>query len=66
MQGAIVWFNDKKGFGFITPVGGEKDIFVHVTGLTPRAKLSDGQPVTFDLIEGPKGKQAINVKKIDR
>lgn len=63
MQGSVVWFNEKKGFGFIKPSEGEKDIFVHISGVTPRLKLSDGQSVQFDLIEGKKGVQAINVKK---
>ena len=64
MQGTIVWFNQKKGFGFIKPSEGEKDIFVHISGVIPRTKLSDGQLVNFDLVKGKKGNQATNVKKL--
>ena len=63
MQGKVVWFNEKKGFGFIKPSEGEKDIFVHITGITPRVRLSDGNSVNFDVVEGEKGRQAVNVKK---
>ena len=65
MQGNVVWFNEKKGYGFIRPSEGQKDVFVHISGIKKddRTKLSDGQLVNFDLVEGEKGKQAINVKK---
>lgn len=62
MQGKIIWFNERKGFGFIATEG-RKDVFVHVSGLTPRTKLEKDDAVSFDLVNGKKGEQAVNVKK---
>ena len=60
--GIVKWFNDAKGFGFITTDGGE-DVFVHSSAIQSRGfrSLSEGAQVEFDVIEGPKGLQAANV-----
>jgi CspA family cold shock protein len=60
--GTVKWFNDTKGFGFITTDGGE-DVFVHTSAIQARGfrSLSEGAQVEFDVIEGPKGLQAANV-----
>ena len=61
--GTVKWFNTEKGFGFITPDEGDKDLFVHFSEVqTPgRAELSDGQKVSYDEGEGQKGPCAKNV-----
>jgi CspA family cold shock protein len=63
MKGTVKWFNDSKGFGFITPEDGSEDLFVHYTGIVGqgRRNLSEGQQVEFESQRGPKGMQAINV-----
>ena len=60
--GTVKWFNDAKGFGFITTDGGE-DVFVHFSAIQARgfSSLQEGALVEFDVIEGPKGLQAANV-----
>jgi CspA family cold shock protein len=60
--GTVKWFNDAKGFGFITTDGGE-DVFVHSSAIQARGfrSLQEGVQVEFDVIEGPKGLQAANV-----
>lgn len=65
MQGVVKWFNDKKGYGFITPEKG-KDIFVHHTAIQDEGykTLEEGQEVEFDIIQGKKGEQAANVVKL--
>lgn len=60
-QGTVKFYNETKGFGFITPDNGGADLFVHVTGLAVR-KLNEGDKVTYDVKEGQKGPNAINVK----
>lgn len=63
--GNVKWFNDSKGFGFITPDGGGADLFAHFSAITSDGgyrSLNDGQRVTFDVIVGPKGEQASNIK----
>ena len=64
-KGSVKWFNDKKGFGFITQESGS-DVFVHHTGISGEGfkSLSEGQQVEFDVKEGPKGQQAINVAAV--
>jgi CspA family cold shock protein len=66
MQGTVKWFNDGKGFGFITPDGGGKDVFVHHTAISASGfrSLSEGDRVEFETEQGQKGPQATNVRKI--
>ena len=59
-NGTVKFFNRSKGFGFITPDEGGKDIFVHKNGLTD--EINEGDKVSFDVEETPKGLNAINVK----
>ena len=61
-NGTVKWFNDRKGYGFIA-VGGGKDCFVHYSAIQPGGfkTLREGQIVSFDIIDGPKGPQAENV-----
>lgn len=58
-KGKVKFFNETKGFGFITPDNGEADVFVHVSGLNNRVQEND--EVTYDLEEGRKGVNAVNV-----
>jgi cold shock protein len=62
--GIVKWFNDAKGFGFITPDGGGKDVFVHHTAIQAEGfrSLAEGQKVEYEVTEGPKGPQAANVR----
>ncbi len=66
MRGTVKWFNDSKGFGFITPEDGSKDVFVHQTAIASSGfrSLSEGDKVEFQTEQGPKGPQAKDVKKI--
>lgn len=59
-NGTVKFFNDSKGFGFITPEDGGKDVFVHVSGLTD--EINEGDSVTYDVEDGKKGLNAVNVK----
>jgi CspA family cold shock protein len=61
-KGTVKFFNDAKGFGFITEEGSDKDHFVHISGLID--EIREGDAVEFDLTEGKKGLNAINVKVI--
>lgn len=62
--GTVKWFNDAKGYGFITPDDGSEDLFAHFSAIKMDGfkTLKQGQRVTFDLKEGEKGKQADNIK----
>ncbi len=60
-KGTVKFFNNAKGFGFINPEGGSKDVFVHVSGLVDQIK--EGDAVTYELQDGPKGPSAVNVKR---
>ena len=61
--GTVKWFNESKGFGFISPSDGGKDVFVHFSAIQADGfrSLAEGQAVTFDVEDGPKGPQASNV-----
>jgi CspA family cold shock protein len=61
--GTVKWFNDAKGFGFITPDGGGEDLFAHFSAINANGfkTLQEGQKVSFDVTTGPKGKQASNI-----
>ena len=62
--GTVKWFNDSKGFGFITPDGGGEDLFAHFSAIQSSGfkTLTEGQRVNFDITTGPKGKQASNIQ----
>ncbi|HWV17949.1 MAG TPA: cold-shock protein [Rhodocyclaceae bacterium] len=63
-NGTVKWFNDAKGFGFITPEGGGDDLFAHFSAIQSQGfkTLQEGQRVTFDVVSGPKGQQASNIR----
>ena len=66
--GTVKWFNDGKGFGFITLDNGEKDCFVHHSAIQGQGfkSLAEGERVEFDVVQGQKGPAAENVKKLGR
>lgn len=63
-SGIVKWFNDAKGFGFITPDEGGEDLFAHFSAIEIDGfkTLKEGQKVTFEVVTGPKGKQASHIK----
>ncbi|HBF51601.1 cold-shock protein [Massilia sp. Dwa41.01b] len=63
-SGTVKWFNDAKGFGFITPDGGGEDVFAHFSAINAQGfkSLAENQRVTFEITTGPKGKQAANIQ----
>ncbi len=65
-KGTVKWFNDQKGYGFITPEGGGKDVFVHYSSLGGEGykSLAEGQLVEFIVSMGPKGEHATEVQKV--
>ena len=65
-EGTVKWFNEKKGYGFIVPDGEDQDVFVHYSAIQSDGfkTLAEGDKVSFDTEEGPKGPKAINVVKI--
>ena len=65
-KGKVKWFNDQKGYGFITPDDGSKDLFVHHSSIEGEGfkTLSEGQEVEFEMTQSDKGPKAANVKKV--
>lgn len=65
-KGTIKWFSDQKGYGFVTPEDGRKDVFVHFSAIQGEGfrSLAEGDVVEFDITQGPKGEQAANVRKV--
>lgn len=67
--GIVKWFNDAKGFGFISPDGGGKDLFAHFSAIQTQGNgfrsLKENQRVSFDVTTGPKGEQASNIRVIE-
>jgi CspA family cold shock protein len=63
--GTVKWFNDAKGYGFITPDDGSEDLFAHFSAINMQGfkTRKEGQKVSFDVVQGPKGKQASNIQK---
>ena len=64
--GIVKWFNDSKGFGFITPDEGGEDLFAHLSAIQSAGfkSLQENQRVSFDVTTGPKGKQAANIQPL--
>jgi CspA family cold shock protein len=65
-NGTVKWFNDSKGFGFITPDEGGEDLFAHFSAIKSNGfkSLQQNQRVTFEVTAGPKGKQAANIQTL--
>ncbi|MBK6631819.1 MAG: cold-shock protein [Betaproteobacteria bacterium] len=65
--GTVKWFNDSKGFGFITPEAGGEDLFAHFSAIQGQGfkTLKEGQKVSFDITTGSKGQQASNIRAAD-
>ena len=66
ITGIVKWFNESKGFGFITPADGSKDVFVHYSAIQGGGfkSLAEGQQVQFDVEQGQKGPSAVNVQLV--
>ncbi|OGR83509.1 MAG: cold-shock protein [Elusimicrobia bacterium RIFCSPLOWO2_01_FULL_64_13] len=66
MKGTVKWFNDQKGYGFITPEDGSKDLFVHHTAIQSEGfrSLAENQKVEFDTVQSDKGPKAANVRPV--
>ena len=66
ITGTVKWFNESKGFGFITPADGSKDVFVHFSAIQCSGfkTLAEGQQVSFEVEQGQKGPSAVNVKAV--
>ena len=64
--GTVKWFNDSKGFGFITPEDGGEDLFAHFSAINMNGfkTLKEGQKVQFEVTQGSKGKQACNIQSV--
>ena len=65
-SGTVKWFNDAKGFGFITPDGGGEDLFAHFSAIQSSGfkSLQEGLKVSYEAVKGPKGMQASNIKPV--
>ena len=65
--GTVKWFNDAKGFGFVTPDEGGKDLFAHFSAIQAGGfkSLKEGQKVSYDVTTGPKGDQASNIRSVE-
>ena len=65
MRGKVKWFNERKGYGFISKEDGSGDVFVHFSGIESKGfkTLHEGEMVEFEVIDSPKGPKAINVKR---
>lgn len=65
-SGKVKWFNNAKGFGFVIEDGGSEDLFAHFSAINMDGykTLKAGQPVTFDIIQGPKGLHAVNISAV--
>jgi cold shock protein len=65
--GTVKWFNSSKGFGFITPDGAGEDVFAHFSAIQAQdfKTLAENQKVSFDVMSGPKGKRAENIRSLD-
>lgn len=63
--GTVKWFNNTKGYGFVTPDSGEADVFVHFSAIEMEGfkTLKEGQRVSFEVIEGPKGLHAVSIQQ---
>ncbi|HMQ12456.1 MAG: cold-shock protein [Candidatus Competibacteraceae bacterium] len=66
-SGTVKWFNEAKGFGFISPDDGGEDLFAHFSAIQGQGfkTLREAQKVSFDVTTGPKGKQAANIRSMD-
>jgi CspA family cold shock protein len=66
VTGIVKWFNNAKGYGFVTPDDGEQDVFVHFSAISMEGykTLKEGQKVQFDISEGPKGLHAANLQAV--
>ena len=64
VQGTVKWFNDAKGYGFISPEDGSEYLFAHFSAINSKGfkSLKEGQRVKFEVVDGPKGKQAANIE----
>ena len=65
-RGPVKWFSDHKGYGYVTPEGGSKDVFVHFSSIQGDGfkSLREGDAVEFEITQGPKGEQASNVRRV--
>ena len=65
-RGTVKWFSDQKGYGFVTPEDGSKDVFIHYSAIQGDGfkSLKEGDKVEFEITQGPKGPQASNVNKV--
>ncbi len=66
--GVVKWFNNAKGYGFVTPDDGDVDIFVHFSSITMEGykTLKEGQKVEFEINQGPKGLHAVNIQHLSQ